>query len=216
MVQIFLLGSSHVYGVGAENAGWADIIKQAIHKKMYSENGVGEKYEVFNFGFSGATIDFVYNSFSEQIKQYGRQNGKTIIIAYIGGNNAKAKGEPNNYISSIEEYMKEMDDLLKFLKMSSDHLMMIGGGFYDESKTNPKISPFDGSKSYFTNARKMKFQECTKKLCLEKNITFVDIGLTENEWKNKYLYKDGLHCNQSGHKFIAEKVLVELNKILNE
>lgn len=55
MIQIFILGSSTVYGVGAEHAGWADLIKQALHKKMYSENGSGEKYEIYNLGKSSGT-----------------------------------------------------------------------------------------------------------------------------------------------------------------
>ncbi|MFA6047342.1 MAG: SGNH/GDSL hydrolase family protein [Parcubacteria group bacterium] len=212
MIQIFLLGSSHVYGVGAETSGWADLVKQALHKKMYSENGIGEKYEIYNFGFSGATIDFVRDSFPEQLKRYSR-GGEIIIVVSIGGNNAKAKDEPDNFVSSVEEYVKEMNNLLEFLKKSSNHVIMVGSGFYDESKTNPKTSPFDGRKSYFTNARKKEFQKYTKKICLEKEIIFVDIGVTDDEWKKKYLYRDGLHSNQQGHEYISKKVLAELSKL---
>lgn len=35
MTQIFIIGSSSVYGVGAESSGWADLVKQALHRKMY-------------------------------------------------------------------------------------------------------------------------------------------------------------------------------------
>ena len=72
MKQIFILGASTAYGVGGEHGGWGDLIKQYAHSKMYGQSGAGEKYEVFNFALSGATVDFVTTTFPEQIKNYDR------------------------------------------------------------------------------------------------------------------------------------------------
>src|SRR5512133_4042867 len=106
MIQIFILGSSMVYGVGGPNGGWADLIKQHLHKKMYGENGVGEKYEIYNFGKSGATIDFVKDTFKSQLDAYDRKQ-KTIILVSVGGNNTKAEETPDNFVSTPEEYESE-------------------------------------------------------------------------------------------------------------
>ncbi len=213
MIQIFLIGASTVYGVGAEHGGWADLIKQALHKKMYSENGSGEKYEIYNFGKSGATIDFVKNTFPDQLKEYGR-GGKMITIVSVGGNNAKAEDQPDNYVSTIEEYTQQMSELLDLLKKLSNYVIAVGGGFYDELKTNPKPNPLTGGKSYLKNDRKQKFEARFKQLCDEKGITFVGVNVSEEEWKKKYLYEDGVHPNQAGHGLISEKVLAELEKII--
>lgn len=213
MIQVFIIGSSSVYGVGGKNGGWADLIKQALHNKMYGENGVGEKYEIYNFGKSGATIDFVLKSFPRQLEQYGR-DGKIITIVNVGGNNAKAEDRPDNFVSTIEEYSKEMSELLKMLKEKSDHVIAVGGGFYDESKTNPKPSPLTGGKSYHTNKRREEFQNRFKELCEERGITFVGVGVDEKEWKQEFLFKDGLHPNQLGHELICKNVLEELEKLL--
>lgn len=51
MTQIFILGSSNAYGVGGKDGGWADILKQYLHNKMYGKYGIGEKHELFNFSF---------------------------------------------------------------------------------------------------------------------------------------------------------------------
>ena len=37
MIQIFFIGSSSIYGVGGESGGYADIVKQSLHKKMYGK-----------------------------------------------------------------------------------------------------------------------------------------------------------------------------------
>ena len=212
MIQIFILGSSSVYGVGGKS-GWADPLKQVFHDKMYRENGVGEKYEVYNFGKSGATIDFVRQTFPQQLQNY-RRGGKIITIFNVGGNNAKAEGKPDNFVSTIEEYTEEMSELLDMLKAKSNYLIAVGGGFYDEAKTNPKPNPLTGGQSFFTNKRKQEFQDRFKKLCEERGITFVDVGVDGEEWKEKYLYEDGLHPNQKGHEMICKNVLVEVEKLL--
>jgi lysophospholipase L1-like esterase len=128
----------------------------------------------------------------------------------VGGNNAKAEDAPDNFISSIEEYSEQMIKLLDLLKSKSDQVIAVGGGYYDESKVNPKPNPLTGGKSYFSNKRKARFEERFKDLCEEREIVFIEVGVGEEEWKEKYLYEDGLHPNKEGHKLIAEKVLKEI------
>ena len=114
MIQIFIVGSSSTYGVGGEKGGWADLIKQELHTRMYSENGIGQQYEIFNLGKSGAPIRFVLNTFPQQLKDYGR-NGKRMVIVSVGGNNIKSETEPDNFVSTLEEYSKEMSELFDLL-----------------------------------------------------------------------------------------------------
>lgn len=209
MIQVFFIGSSSIYGVGGENGGYADLVKQAIHKKMFGPGGVGEKYEIYNFGKSGATTDFVLETFPNLLRQYGR-GGKTITIVNVGGNNAKAENEPDNFVSTIEEYSEQMTKLLDMLKECSTRVIAVGSGYYDESKTYPKPSPLTGGKSYFTNERSKKFQQRFKELCKERGITFIEVGVDEKAWIDKYVYIDGLHANSAGHELISQKILKEL------
>ncbi len=213
ITQVFIIGSSFVYGVGAEKSGWADLVKQFFHQKMYGKDGVGEKYEVFNFGKSGAEIKFAEKLFPILIREYGRK-GKIITIVSIGGNNAKAVDSPNNYVSTLEEYTTQMSQLLDLLREKSDVVIAVGGGYYDESKTNPKHNPFTGGRSYFTNKRKKRFEQRFQELCHQKGVIFVGIDTSKEEWQKKYLYKDGLHPNQKGHQYVAKKVIEVLSKYI--
>ena len=213
MIQIFILGSSSVYGVGSENGGWADLIKQQLHKKMYSKNGIGEKIEIYNFGKSGATIDFVLENFPSQLKAYSR-NKTTVAIVSVGGNNAKAENQPENYVSSLEEYKKQKLKLLQMLKSKCTHVISVGGGFFDELKTFPKYNPLNGGKSYFSNERKQLFEREFERISQELSIPFISVGVSKKEWLEKYLFDDGLHPNQKGYNLIAEKVRKVLDEIV--
>ena len=203
-----------VYGVGGPHGGWADLIKQHLHQKMYGENGVGEKYEIYNFGKSGATIDFVKDTFKSQLDAYDRKQ-KTIVLVSVGGNNTKAEETPDNFVSTPEEYEREMRELLELLKQNCDGLILVGSNRpVDESKTNPKTNPLTGGKSYFTNARRQQFSSIIQEICEDMQVDLVDIVTTENEWLTKYIYSDGLHPNEAGHQLIFSSIMSALNKYL--
>ncbi len=205
MNQVFVFGSSSAYGVGGKDGGWADLLKCRLHGELYGVNGRGEKWELFNFGKSGAKIAFAQETVEGQLKAYKR-DGLTIALVSIGGNNAKAENDPANFVSTVEEYTKEMTIFLTTLKRQVDHVFFVGSGTVDESKTNPKISPFSDRKSYFTNARRALFDEALRGIAAEVGVTFIELGVDPDEWKEKYLYIDGLHPNQAGHQFICDKV----------
>lgn len=107
MKQYFIVGGSTVYGVGGDDGGWADMLKRHFHKKMYGPNGIGEKIEVYNFSKSGVTTQFLLDTYPEQIKHYGRDDEITTIVS-VGMNNAKAVGEPSNFVSTLYEYEEQI------------------------------------------------------------------------------------------------------------
>ncbi|MCU0667373.1 MAG: SGNH/GDSL hydrolase family protein [Patescibacteria group bacterium] len=210
MKQFFILGACVAYGVGSSDGGWASLLKQYLHEKMYSSNGVGEKYEVFNFAKPGATIDFVIKTFPEQFNNYGRNENSKIIVS-VGGNNSKATGKPDDYVSTLEEYENQVKKLILMLQKYSNNIIFANNGYVDESKTNPKINPFDGSNSYSTNSRRLLFRTKLKQICDEYGVTFADVNVSQKDWIKEYLYKDGLHPNNKGHRLIFEKIKQSLS-----
>jgi lysophospholipase L1-like esterase len=213
MKQIYVFGASGAYGVGAEHSGWADLLKQSIHHKMYGEDGIGEKYEVYNFAQPGADVAFVMVTAREQLKYY-RRSGETIAVIAVGGNNSKAEDAPDNFVSGIEDYEQLMSRLLERMKEDVDEIVVVGNSTVDEAKTNPKPNPLTGGQSFFTNDRRILFNHALMKLCFKYKVHFVDVDVSSDEWKEKYLYSDGLHPNQAGHQYIFEKVSTEVEKLL--
>ena len=185
MIQFFAFGSSSTYGVGAEQAGWADLLKQRLHQEMYAEDGVGEKYEFFNFGKSGATISFVQATNKDILENYGRDCQKIALVS-VGGNNSKAEDEPDNFVSTPEEFQAEMTQLLTELQAAFDSVLFVGGGYVDESKTNPKPNPLTGGKSYFSNGRRAQFDAVLVEVCKTLGVTYIELGVEEAEWIATY------------------------------
>ncbi len=214
ITQVFIFGSSSAYGVGGSNGGWGDLVKQHLHAKMYGNGGIGETYEVYNFGKSGAKIEFVKDTFQQQLKDYGRGH-RTIVLLAVGGNNTKAEGEPTNFASTPESYITEMRELLTMLQQHCDGVVMVGSNWpVDESKTNPKTNPLTGDRSYFTNARRHMFNTVLKQLCTEINVELVELDVDKHAWLESYQYKDGLHPNQAGHQLIFESIKPRLDKLI--
>lgn len=215
MKQFFILGASSVYGVGAESGGWGDLVKSYIHSKMYGADGVGEKYEVFNFSRSGSTVEFVADAAAWVYDKYARGNDVTTLIS-VGGNDAKAENAPDNFVCTPDDFREKVSRLLETLRQHSKQIIFVSNGFVDESKVSPKQSPFGDDKvSYFTNERRALFNGITKEICESKDIDFVAVDIDKDTWIKNYLYTDGLHPNQAGYQKVFESLKPVVERILS-
>jgi lysophospholipase L1-like esterase len=204
MTQVFILGDSVAYGVGAAQAGWADLLKQWLFKQMYSEGGTGETYELFNFAYPGGGIEFVLETQLKQMDAY-RRDDKIIAVACTGGNNAKAVGDPHSFVSSPEEYKQLVTTLLDRLQQQADAVIALPSlVVVDETKVCPKINPFTGKKSFFTNERIAQFNRMFQELCQAQDVSFV--YTSPEGWAETCLYTDGLHPNQVGHQRLYDQI----------
>lgn len=202
-----------MYGVGADNQGWGDLIKSYIHGKIYGTDGAGETHEVFQFAKPGSTIEFIRSTCPWIVENYRRESAETTVLLAIGNNDAKASNEPTNYVCSTDEFRQKALELLTMLKREFDHVILVGNGYVDESKTSPKPSPFgDGRVSYFTNERRSLFNAITQEICDDLRIEYVKLDVDKDEWIKNYLSRDGLHPNQSGYDKVFEAIQPVLEK----
>lgn len=214
MKQFIILGASSVYGVGAENGGWGDLVKQYVHSKMYGAGGVGEKYEVFNFSKAGSTIEFVADTAPWIYQNYARSEDVMTLIS-VGGNDARAVDAPDNFICTPEDFRTKVTDLFEMLQKHSKHIVFVRNNYVDEAKTNPKSNPLKpGHVSYFTNERRFLFNDITKEVCASKGLAFIAPDVDKETWIQNYVWDDGLHPNQAGYQKILEALQPEVDKYL--
>jgi len=212
MKQIFILGASSVYGVGAEHGGWGDLVKSYIHSKQYTPDGPGEMCEVFNFAKAGSTVEFVADTFPWVCQNYLRDGAELAILISVGGNDAKAQNMPDNYVCTTESFREKITGLCSVLQARSQHVIFVSNGYVDETKVSPKPSPFsDGNVSYFTNERRGQFNAITKEVCETNGFDFVTVDCDRETWISNYLYKDGLHPNQAGYERVFEALRSKLD-----
>lgn len=215
MKQIFVLGASYSFGIGAQREGWAGLLKEYLHKKMYSSDGIGDQYELYNFSKPGEPTKFTLNTSRFLLEHYCR-NKSAIILVNTGANDSRAANTPTNYLNSLPQFQVELEALITELKKFSDTVLFIGNCPVDEKRTNPKTNPFDGSKSYFTNSRLNEISLSTQRICHNKHIPFIKVNVDKDEWIKNCLFRDGLHPNQKGHQIIFDTVLsyLEQNELL--
>jgi lysophospholipase L1-like esterase len=216
MTQIVCIGASSLYGVGGSRGGWADLLKQEIHSKIYGDGRFEDgKYEVYNFAVPGATVDDLRKRTRQEITACKKPNRKLITIFHIGCNDAKAVKEPDNYVSNVEDYKKSVKFLLEQAVDLSDKVYCCGMGPMDESKTFPKINPWTKKKSFFSNARIQLFENALKQVCEDMDVVFIELfsPALSDGWIDNYLHEDGQHPNDQGHNWLLNKVK---NKIQDE
>ncbi len=205
MKQVFIFWASSTYWVWS-TFGWrAWLLKNKLHEIIYSQDGVWEDFEVFNFWKTGVTIDFLKDNYLRNLEAYKRKD-KTMILVNIGGNDLKARDEPTNYVSSPEDYKENLKSLLSDMKKYVDKVVFVASWFFNESKTTPKKSPFGNHSSYFFNDRKKLFDNINKEICQELDIGYLGIDIDPDEWASKYTYTDWLHANNDWYRYSFEKI----------
>jgi lysophospholipase L1-like esterase len=221
MTTIFFFGASITYGVGGEDGGWPDQIKRHYHKQMYGLDGIGEQYETYLFAKPGATVEFVLETYAAQLEKYRSPGDKVIAIISVGLNNAKAVGAPDNFVSSVKDYIQKMQSLLSDIAARVDHVVCVGFMPVDQLLTAPKASSPDPTKqSYFYNNRVEEFNSAfqTATLNIGDNVSFINLfdRMTSANWTTSCLYTDGLHPNADGHTWIYEQVILDLEPIVKQ
>ncbi len=218
MAQVVIMGASTAYGVGGAHGGWADLVKLRLHEEMYAKNTSSEAHEVHIFAKPDATVQFVVDTHERYIADYRRDTRKTVVILSIGMNDTKAIDSPDNYLNTPQAYKQSMITLLNALAKITDTVLCVGFVSVDESKTSPKLNPFTGKQSYFTNERIQMFNAAFEEAVnsSDANVTFVNLMAEMGEdWTESCLSADGLHPNDTGHHRIFDKVMPAINRLIS-
>lgn len=214
MKQIFISGASIAYGVCGPNGGWADMLKLRLHNIQYGKKNVKEKFEIYNFSKSGYRINDVTDSLFHDIKYRRDENSESIIILSVGLNDTKSKLTPDNYVSSLDQYSQNLQDLFDVAKKISPTIFFVGYSQVNEKLVNPKVNLPPIGNSYFANERIKLFNDKCKELCKKNKIEHLDMFSSAPRNWNSYLSSDGLHPNNEGHKWIFNKVWGSVERYL--
>ena len=204
MSQILIFGDSIVYGAWDSKGGWADRIKQEVHKKFLEDPDF--PWLAHNLGVDGDTSKGLLKRFEQETKPRIVYGGDTIFIISIGVNDSLFDNNKKEYGVSSEEYKKNLQELFKLAKNYNAQILFVGSAGLDESRVDPV--PWKPECSY-KNEYVKQYDQIAKEVCKENHVVFVDIfGLDK-----KHLI-DGLHPNSEGHKKIFEAVWPVLEKLL--
>ena len=216
MAAILCFGASGTYGVGGQRGGWPEYLKEVLHQAQYGPRGSGEWHEVFNLGVAGHGVDDVSARLSAEVSARRRAiQPKVISIISVGLNDSRAVERSDNFVSTPEAYQEKMSRLFVEARAICDSTLALGFAPVDERRTCPKIQPVTGHKSFFTNERAELFESRLLAAAEEAGVPGLPLfqEAIRAGWSDK-LSADGLHPNDAGYQWIAERVLAGIREIL--
>ena len=166
---------------------------------------------MWNFAKYNATVSDVSASIVSDVSYRKCNNSDVIIILSVGMNDTKSVDTARNYLSTLSEYIVNIEKLFNTVMTISNKIMFVGYTPVNEKLTTPKMNPFTGKKSFFINERIREFDETCNRICASKNISHVKLfdSALALDW-DEYLTDDGLHPSDKGHRWIYEKVWLQL------
>lgn len=195
--SICIFGDSTAWGAwDMEKGGWVNRLW------LYTGEKTDGECEIYNLSISGGTTETILERFESEAKI----READALVFQSGGNDSYLKGKNDTNQIPLNQFRKNLEEIIKRAKNITQNIIFIGFKNVDEAKTMP-VSWKD---IYYVNAEIKKYDEVMQNLCKEKDIPYLDIfGLLKNED-----LEDGLHPNSIGHKKIFERVkeFLEENK----
>ena len=211
MTQILVFGDSITYGAWDKEGGWVQRLRKFLDEKNLTDPDF--YCLVYNLGVSGNNSKDLLERFEFETKQRLEENEETIIIFAVGINDSQFVHSENKNRISLENFKKNLQELINLAKNFSSKIVFLGLTPVDETKTTP--IPWNTDKSY-KNEYILKYNEIIKTVCEENKIYFVELFEKLKEINYQKLLDDGLHPNSEGHKKIFEiiKDFLIKNKII--
>ncbi len=212
-MKIIIFGDSIAHGAwDTKKGGWVQRIKIFLDEESLSESE--NEYTIYNLGVSGNTTENLLERFEFETKQRLKEDDEELMFIFaIGVNDSQFIHSKNSLRFSMEEYEKNLNNLLNLAQKLSSKIIFIGLTPVDETKTNP--IPWNRDKTY-KNEYIRKFNEVLRSFCNENNICFIEIfeKFIKKDYRN--MLDDGLHPNSEGHEkmFDIIKDFLIQNKII--
>ncbi len=186
MKYIYLFGDSITFGMGGSiQGGWVTRLDTILANKA----------KAVNFGIPGDTSKDLVEKFKNQIFEVNPD----VIVFAIGVNDSQYLTHEGNTLVSLEDFKKNIKELLQMAKKITNKIVFVGLTNVDETKVSPVPN---NSLIHFYNKNIKLFDSEIKKVSIKNNVHFVSLLKLLS---NSDLI-DGLHPNDIGYKKIAQKI----------
>ncbi len=209
-MRILFFGDSITQGFWGVEGGWVEQIRKHYDALAVKDLRNNKQPEIFNLGISGDTTKNLLARIENETKVRKWENDPLVVVIAIGTNDDLFEGDVQ-YVPP-EEFRQNLEKLIERLKPVVDKMMLVGNPACDELKTTPV---FWGD-FHYTNAELQRSEKTIEEVAYKNGLTYVPIfeAFKVELDKGMDFLADGLHPNDSGHKFIANTVLFEIDKLV--
>lgn len=205
-MRILIFGDSIAQGFYDSEGGWADRIKKHYDRKLIEQNDLSQP-TVFNLGVSGDTTNALLKRFENEIIARKWPGEEYIFIIATGTNDTIFRGQENDM--EPEKFTGLLTELYDISLKYSKKILFVGLFPVSDEKLNPM--PWSTTGKCYSTERMQKFNDQIKTFCSVKNIPFIDLFKDFNPSTQTF---DGIHPNDDGHKYIADKIQPQLEVLV--
>lgn len=204
--RIYAFGDSLTYGAWDSEGGWCDRIKRKLHEKMIS--GEGGKFQMFNLGIGGEHSRGLLGRIKNEMDVRYRPDWPAIIVIGTGANDTRYV-ESQDPSVSLEEYKKNLLEIVKIAKTYTEKILFVGVAVVEN-----EIQEFKGT--LLSNELLREHYKVMAEVACECGVPIIDVNSGLVKSVEPVYFKDGVHLNDAGHKIVAGLVWKELEKFLAE
>jgi lysophospholipase L1-like esterase len=204
MSKILCFGDSITWGAWDSKGGWVARIRKHVDQVCIN-SGLDTFVLTYNLGISSDTSERLLDRFENEVKAYTIEDGLPRFIISLGTNDSIWLPGQSAHMIDLSDFEKNLQKIIHQAKTYSDRIVFLGSMPVDESKTQPYTNSPD---IVSRNADIKRYDEVTAKVCLENNIDFIEVF--NESIASDYvdlLFSDGVHPNDKGHEYLAQKVL---------
>jgi len=193
--NICIFGDSITWGPRLTfRVAWANLLRNHLEKSAT------ELFRVYDLGVD---MDTTRNVLARiEIESTARK--PAIIIFNIGVNDSLYRVEPKNAETTLEEFAKNIEGLIKKAQEYTTRILVKGS----DQWTTPLIQSTTGK--IYTKERTRVYDRKLKEVAVEMNVAFADV----NDKLNDEDFDDGLHPNANGHLKMFSIISKELDPLL--
>lgn len=183
-------GDSITFGACDKEAlGWAGRLRRSMPTDDYNH--------FYNFGICGETTADVLKRFQIEFDAIEPEK----VIFALGINDSKFPHGSDAHLISLDEYKKNMQELIDRAKDSVNEIVLVGPTAVGEEFVTPRVSTFRDEEI-------IKFRDVLKEIAETNNLKFIDMFDVLDPATD---LDDGVHPNTEGYQKMFEVIKSELN-----
>lgn len=208
-MRIIFFGDSITQGFWSVDGGWVERVRKHYDARVLQGMDSSQP-AIFNVGISGDTTRSLLTRIESETKARIWKNDPIIVVIAIGTNDDLFEGS-KQWVSP-SEFRANLQKIVDILKPLTQNIVFVGNPACDEAKT----SPVSWGDFHYTNAELERSEKAVAEVAVTNGLTYIPIF---EEFKTRLdngddFLADGLHPNDAGHQFIADRVLPILQELV--
>lgn len=210
-MKVLVFGDSIAQGFyDTKLGGWVNRVG-LYYQRRALKSSLSDANEVFNLGISGDMAGGVLGRIKSEIESRRLFEDDDCVVIAVGINESRLND--NHVYQEVYDFQKIYEDIIDTALELTPHVICVGLSAVDESQTDPW--PYFSGVNQYKNNRINLFEDTIKQSAELKGVVFVPI---HDEFlrlsQDQVMLSDGLHPNDNGHKFIASRVLPDIDSMV--